>query len=87
MERELKNTDFKSGTEASKLDFSDIEYDSTLHKLIDNLNVNLGGYGEDTYSEDSGNVMMFGVICNHDSYYMCKHRLQWIVDFLKDKVK
>jgi hypothetical protein len=83
MERELKNTDFKSVTEASKLDLSNIKYNSTLHKLIDNLNVNLGGYGEDT----GYGIMMFGVVCNHDSYHMCKHRLQWIVDFLKDKIE
>jgi hypothetical protein len=78
MEKELKNTDFDKDTIASELNLSGVIHSSSLHELITNLNVNLCGHGESTKS-----IMMYGTLCTCDDFYMCEHRLQWIVDFIK----
>ena len=33
------------------------------------------------YHEDS--IMKYEKICNHDDGYLCEHRRQWIIDFIK----
>lgn len=34
------------------------------------------------YNEDS--IMKYDNICEHDDGYLCEHRRQWIIDFLKN---
>ena len=77
MIKKLKNNDFDPNTVASKLNLSGVQVGSFTHELIKRLNVNLHGYGQ----QPSDSIMIYGNLCNCDSFYMCEHRLQNIVDF------
>jgi hypothetical protein len=43
--------------------------------------LNTSGSYSIPYHEDS--IMTYGKICDHDSGYLCKHRREWILSFLK----
>jgi|DEB0MinimDraft_6_1074348.scaffolds.fasta_scaffold12208_7 hypothetical protein len=79
MKKELKNTDFSKDTMASELNLSGVIHSSSLHELINKLNGNRNGYEE--YVE--GSIMNYGEICDCDALYLCEHRIQWVVDFIK----
>lgn len=79
MDKELKNTDFDKDTMASELNLSGVIHSSSLHKLINKLNGNRHGYG----NQVEGSIMNYGYICNCDTHFLCEHRIQWIVDFIK----
>lgn len=81
MKIELKQSDFPSDTIASKLILDGIEKFSPLHKLIIDLN------SPTTYNTYIDSKMMYNVICKCDSGYLCEHRLQYIVDFIKKNFK
>jgi len=53
--------------------------DVLFAELENNLHVS-GSYGV-PYHPDS--IMDYERICNHDSGYLCEHRKQWIIDFIK----
>jgi len=57
--------------------------DSILLELEEKLNTS-GIYGV-RYHPDS--IMEYEKICNHDDGYLCEHRRQWIIDFLKTNLK
>lgn len=81
MKKELKNTDFDKNTIASELNLTGIMQCSSLHELINKLNVNRH-YNK---IEPLGSIMNYGEICSCDTGYLCEHRLQWIIDFIKNK--
>ena len=83
MKIELKQSDFPSDTIASKLDLDGIEKYSPLHKLIRDINISRS-YDINT---DSDSIMSYGMLCKCDSGYLCEHRLQNIVDFIKNNFK
>jgi hypothetical protein len=64
------------------LDKLGIKEGSLLHKLVLNLNTMTSG------SENAPiNVMNYGGICDHDSGYLCEHRLKYILEFIQTYFK
>jgi hypothetical protein len=51
---------------------------NVIKKLAEKLSVS-GSYSVDYISES---IMAYDKICEHDSAYLCEHRLQFIVDFV-----
>lgn len=40
--------------------------------------------GSNTDFPDS--ILTYNVVCNHDDGYLCEHRLEWLIEFLKEKI-
>lgn len=83
MKIELKQSDFSSDTIASKLILDGIEKDSPLHKLIRDINISRS-YDINMVSDS---IMLYGIMCKCDSGFLCEHRLQYIIDFIKNNFK
>ena len=32
----------------------------------------------------TGGIMVYGTICNHDTNFLCEHRIKWIVEFVAE---
>jgi len=75
----LKNTNFNKDTTAFKIDLSNIKKDSKLYYLISQLNIT-----RSNDIEHPSNIMAYINICTCDDSFLCEHRLQWIVDFIKN---
>lgn len=81
----IKRSDFSKSHTAHylKLKEFNIAETSMLHKLILKLNCRASTNAE--YPE--GSIMQYGVICDHDDDFLCEHRLQWIVEFILNRVE
>lgn len=36
-------------------------------------------------SPNPNSILEYGVICHHDNSFFCEHRLQWLIDALKQE--
>jgi hypothetical protein len=57
-----------------------IEKESKLYKLIEKLNLR-NNYGE---KAPVNSIMHFEQLCEHDNGFLCEHRLQYIIDYIKN---
>lgn len=76
----LKSSDFSPNTMAASLNLSGIVKGSPLHTLVERLNGNRHEY----CARIDGSIMGYEQLCTCDTAYLCEHRIQWIIDFVKD---
>lgn len=74
--------EFKEGTTAAKLNVEGIPEGSKILELINHLNCTTSGD-----CKQPENAMEYNVLCYHDTGFLCEHRLQYIVDFIKVNFK
>lgn len=79
--KQLTPADFPKASTASKLYLNGVEKGSKLHELINALN-RIATYG--THQTPKGSIMYFEGVCEHDDGALCEHRLQWIVNFIRE---
>lgn len=63
-----------------KIDLTDVKEGSDLDFLIQRLNT-ITSYNEQVPPKS---IMHYGQLCNHDDGYLCEHRLQFIINQLKN---
>lgn len=67
-------------TTAARVDLTGVREDSPIHELVRKLNCRTNW--DHPYPEDS--VMVYETLCTHDEGHLCEHRLQFIVDFIRE---
>lgn len=65
-----------------QVDLSEVPLDSPIRELVKKLTVDSHSYS----TMPEGSIMGYEQLCNHDSAYLCECRLQYIVDFLNEKM-
>jgi len=70
---------FEANTTASKIDVNSIDEGSPLHSLIEKLNCSTSY----NVGDPEESIMTAGRMCDCDDAFLCEHRLQFIVDFIK----
>jgi hypothetical protein len=65
-----------------QVDFTGVPMDSPIRELAKKLTVDSHSYSQ----MPEGSIMDYEQICHHDSAYLCEHRLQYIVNFLNEKM-
>ncbi len=80
MSEEIKPSDFEKDTTASSLELDNIIHGSKLHELIEKLNC-FTQWGQ---KDPEKSIMHHEQLCQHDSGYLCEHRLQFIIDYIKE---
>jgi hypothetical protein len=76
------NNNFDKDTTASKLDLSNVNENSALHKLIEKLNCTT------LYEQQplKNSIMEYENLCEHDGGFLCEHKLQFIIDFICEEI-
>ncbi len=46
------------------------------------LKLSVSGNYSTPYPKES--ILAYGNICQHDSGYLCEHRLNWLINYIKD---
>lgn len=61
------------------------EFPYELQELAKNLTVPMD-YSEIFNTDTSNMIMLYGVVCEHDTGYLCEHRLMFILNKVNELV-
>lgn len=65
----------------------DLKEKSRLTAVLAELDVKLVVRESSRDAYPNGSIMNYGEICDHDTGFLCRHRLKWIKDFLRLNLK